>query len=300
MMSPGRVDPHALPPTLDPGAPVERRPDRPTPALARALTAGRRPVVVPGLADGWPAVRDWDFAALAERVDDTPVLVERGNIMQHASRFESVGLRDYLAELATGRPADGPFRYLASLDLFEHLPALADDVDFRWFAAARPRQFVFAWLGPAGTVSGYHHDAPDNVVVMVRGRKLVHLVPPAQSRCMYPSDKWDYGAVLSSVDALAPDLDRHPRFAEATPARVVLDPGDGLYIPHGWWHHIVSLEPAISVNCFAYTRRRFVGIEARELGKALLHRFGLYADRCTCHQWVDGVRVPKPGKHPLV
>lgn len=296
-----RLDPERLPPALGPGAPVERRSAEPTAALARSLTRGRRPVVVPGLAARWPATRGWAFGELAERVDDTEVLVERGNIMQHASRFESVRLRDYLLALAAGRLEDGgPFRYLASLDLFAHLPALAQDVDFRWFAAARPRQFVFAWLGPAGTVSGYHYDSPDNVVVMIRGRKLVHLVPPEGSAGLYPSDKWDYGAVLSGVDALAPDLERHPLFAGVEPASVVLEPGDALYIPHGWWHHIVSLEPAISVNCFGHTHTRFAWVEAREMGKALLHRLGLYADDCTCHHWVDGVRVPKPGKHPLV
>lgn len=301
-MSPAhRLDPERLPPTLGPGLPVQRRAGTPNRALARVLTRGRRPVVVPGLAAHWPALRTWGFAELADRVADAEVLVERGNIMQHASRFEPVRLRDYLSALAHGRLDDGgPFRYLASLDLFTHLPALTRDIDFRWFATVRPRQFVFAWLGPSGTVSGYHYDSPDNVIVMIRGRKLVHLAPPEDSARLYPSDKWDYGAVLSSVDALAPDLERHPRFAGLEPSSVVLEPGDALYIPHGWWHHIVSLEPAISVNCFAYTHTRFAWCEARELAKAALHRFGLYADDCTCHHQVDGVRVPKPGKHPLV
>jgi ribosomal protein L16 Arg81 hydroxylase len=29
---------------------------------------------------------------------------------------------------------------------------------------------------------------------------------------------------------------------------VILEPGESLFIPIGWWHRVVSLEPSISVS----------------------------------------------------
>lgn len=291
-----------LPPALGLGARVERRRQPPSPELARTLIRDGVPVVLPGFAKDSQAVRNWTFEHLSEVCDDTPVFIELGNIMQDESRFEAIGLRDYLREVSEGKtPDDGDsFRYLASLDLFSIKPELAKDIDFSWFTAILPTKLIYAWIGPNNTVSGYHRDSPDNIFVQVIGRKLVHLVPPGQSDGMYPSDKWDYGACLSAVDAIKPDYDRYPAFAKIHPFSVVLEPGDALFIPRYWWHHIVSLDPSVSINCFAFSRPRYLVIKFREMIKAYLHRYGLYASECTCHQWVDGIRVPKPGKQPLV
>lgn len=49
---------------------------------------------------------------------------------------------------------------------------------------------------------------------------------------------------MSLVDFAAPDLARFPRFAEAMRHAQVaeLAPGDALFIPSLWWHHIEALE----------------------------------------------------------
>ncbi len=52
------------------------------------------------------------------------------------------------------------------------------------------------------------------------------------------------GAPISLVDFDAPDLERFPDFPEAMAAAQVaeLEPGDALYIPYMWWHHVRSLD----------------------------------------------------------
>lgn len=38
-------------------------------------------------------------------------------------------------------------------------------------------------------------------------------------------------------------------FIDISKARnVVLEAGDVLYLPHGWWHYVENLETAISIN----------------------------------------------------
>jgi ribosomal protein L16 Arg81 hydroxylase len=50
---------------------------------------------------------------------------------------------------------------------------------------------------------------------------------------------------MSLVQLHAPDFERFPGFHEALAAAVgaELGPGDAIYIPPLWWHHVESLEP---------------------------------------------------------
>ena len=54
--------------------------------------------------------------------------------------------------------------------------------------------------------------------------------------------------VYSDVDAANPDLDAHPLFANTTVYDFVVEPGEILFIPMGWWHHLESLEPTVSLT----------------------------------------------------
>jgi hypothetical protein len=59
---------------------------------------------------------------------------------------------------------------------------------------------------------------------------------------------WDFtpaGQPISLVDFHAPDLGRFPRFADAWATARLADlmPGDALYMPGMWWHHVESLSP---------------------------------------------------------
>ena len=79
--------------------------------------------------------------------------------------------------------------------------------------------------------------------VQVYGRKLVRLRSPLETHCVYN----DIG-VYSQVDAAQPDLDAHPSFARTRPFNVLLEPGQALFIPVGWWHHVTALDTSISLS----------------------------------------------------
>jgi hypothetical protein len=79
------------------------------------------------------------------------------------------------------------------------------------------------------------------------GRRRFTLFPPEQFPNLYigPLDFTPAGQAISLVDFAQPDLGRYPRFAEALKhARIAeLGPGDAIFIPSLWWHHIESLAP---------------------------------------------------------
>jgi hypothetical protein len=102
------------------------------------------------------------------------------------------------------------------------------------------------WLGNAITTPT-HLDEWNNIGCVVAGRRRFTLFPPEQIANLYigPIDFAPTGAPMSLVRLHAPDFVRFPRFRAALDAAFTaeLAPGDAIYIPPLWWHHVESLEP---------------------------------------------------------
>lgn len=101
------------------------------------------------------------------------------------------------------------------------------------------------WIGNATQVAT-HYDQSNNVACVVHGRRRFTLFPPDQIANLYigPLDHTMAGPPSSMVDPDAPDLARYPRFEEAMAHAQVaeLAPGDAIFIPAIWWHHVRALD----------------------------------------------------------
>lgn len=112
----------------------------------------------------------------------------------------------------------------------------------------RPR----IWIGNK-TVTPTHYDDSDNLACVVAGRRRFMLFPPEQVANLYigPLDYTPAGAPVSLVSLRDPDFTRYPRLKEAFQHACVaeLEPGDAIYIPRLWWHHVEALsEVNVLVN----------------------------------------------------
>ena len=47
---------------------------------------------------------------------------------------------------------------------------------------------------------------------------------------------------------MRPDLNRHPKFRNATVTDVVVQPGETLFVPVGWWHYVRALDVSMTVS----------------------------------------------------
>lgn len=123
------------------------------------------------------------------------------------------------------------------------LPGLADENPL---SVVDPGVQPRIWLGNAITTPT-HLDEWNNIGCVVSGRRRFTLFPPEQIGNLYigPLDYAPTGAPLSLVQLHAPDFERYPRFRQALAAAVTaeLGPGDAIYIPPLWWHHVQSLDP---------------------------------------------------------
>lgn len=151
-------------------------------------------------------------------------------------------LDDIEATLEAPRP---PTYYVASLLIERALPGFAQHND-AGLAGQGIDASASIWIGNRVTAS-CHFDTPDNLACCAVGRRRFTLFPPEQIDNLYPGplDPTPGGQVVSVVDIDRPDFARHPRFRDALASAqtAVLEPGDAIFIPSLWWHHVRSLAP---------------------------------------------------------
>jgi hypothetical protein len=167
--------------------------------------------------------------------------------------------------------SEPPTYYIGSTLLDRWFPGFRDANDLN-LADLAP--LVSIWLGNRVRVSA-HFDAADNIACCVAGRRRFTLFPPDQLDNLYigPWDLTPAGQAISLVDFRDPDFEKYPRFRDALrAARVVtLEPGDALFLPSMWWHHVEGLDEFnVLVNYWWRTTPRFMGAPLAVLKHALL------------------------------
>jgi hypothetical protein len=134
--------------------------------------------------------------------------------------------------------------YAGGIPIRRHLPGLLATVPVPILDMERAT-LISLWLGNR-TRTAAHWDLPQNLACVVAGRRRFTLFPTEQLKNLYvgPLDFTLAGQPISLVDIDSPDLEKHPRFAEALEAArtAELGPGDALYIPSLWWHAVASLD----------------------------------------------------------
>jgi hypothetical protein len=77
------------------------------------------------------------------------------------------------------------------------------------------------------------------------GRKVVLLAAPGETPKLY-NDHHVYSRVR---DLTEPDIAaRFPKLNGIRVHRVMLNPGDALFIPLGWWHQVTALDFSVTIT----------------------------------------------------
>lgn len=257
--------------------------------LDRLLREAKAPFVVRGLVADWPLVRAARRSSQAARDylvahhRDIPFTVSVGRPGGSdrlfyddamAMNFATVRakLPDILGQIARVEDAaDSRPIYLASIDMRGFFDGL-DEANRVDLGSRDPLASI--WIGTRTRIAA-HNDLPANLACVAAGRRRFTLFPPDQFANLHlgPLDNTPAGRAVSMVDFNAPDLDRHPRFAEALAHAQVaeLEPGDAIHIPALWWHHVEGLAPFnILVNYWWRDQPRWLGQPQDALHHAIL------------------------------
>lgn len=206
------------------------------------------PVVLTGLTDHWPG-RQWSLERLG-RLGNPEIEVQWARESDPDFELNSIALKkrmpwhDVLA-LLRDDPETNDF-YVTANNGGQNRKALArlwaDVGDLPGYLGPSLLGDGFFWMGPKGTVTPWHHDLTQNLLVNMAGTKRVALVSPAETHRMqnhrHCFSRFGADASLSAV----PEAER-PRILT-----VDIGPGDILFIPVGWWHHVTGLSLTIGMS----------------------------------------------------
>ncbi|KAL0054747.1 hypothetical protein WJX82_001838 [Trebouxia sp. C0006] len=173
-----------------------------------------QPRLLPGLVSDWPSVQLWRGVA---------------------------GLQ-HLQELAGASQA--------SLDPGHPLQALRRDFEVPDVISHADVTRTNLWMSIRGSRSSLHYDPYHNLLCMVQGKKTVKLMSPDATDQLYPFSVLGESPNHSHVNFAHPDDQQHPLYKQALQSQqeFVLQAGDALFIPEGWWHQVDSQDTTIAVN----------------------------------------------------
>jgi len=240
-----------------PGA-VERRERVAAEEFFERYYATNTPVLITDLCASWEAIRRWSPAYFKERIGDVEVQATSGRDgdpdydMHTAQHSQLTRMGDFVDRVvAAGETND--FYLVANNRNMDRGPlqVLFDDVILPAgiLDPSRVAGCVALWFGPGGTVTPLHHDTSNILFSQVYGRKRVTLIAPAEISLLN-----GIRGVYAAIDCEKPDLARHPTFAGVVQKQVDLGPGDTLFLPVGWWHHVRALDVSISLAFTNFVR----------------------------------------------
>jgi hypothetical protein len=240
------------------------------PDALEAIVGGGRPRIIRGLVANWPLVQaaresDRSFAAQLMAADNgSPVDAllmppEAEGVVGYRGDAEAFNFTHHRASvtqvlqrlLQFADAADAPGMALQSAPIAGCLPGLLEHHAMPLLdEAVKPR----LWIGNRVTTPA-HFDEYENIACVVCGVRRFTLFPPEQVRNLYigPLDFAPTGAAISMARLDQLDDPRYPRLHEAMAHAQVaeLEPGDAIYIPPMWWHHVASLGKLNAlVNCW--------------------------------------------------
>jgi hypothetical protein len=250
----------------------------------------REPVVFRGLVADWPLVQKSRISAseaenyLRNAYDGSPVtafVTEKnvGGRIFYTEGLAETNFRQIKTDLGWvldrirehEDDSAPPVIYMGSMALAYCLPDIeaANSLALPGLDAS-----VRIWIGNRSRVAA-HYDVLENIACVCAGRRRFTLFPPDQLENLYvgPIDFTPAGQSISLVDFDEPDLDRYPRFAEALEHAQAseLEPGDAIYIPSMWWHHVEGLDSLnILINHWWRTSPNYLGIPQDALLHAIL------------------------------
>lgn len=220
-----------------------------------------RPAIIKDAVRQWPLVRSGSSeevcATLKAAATDRPIdylegpaeLKGRYSYKPDLAGFtferRKARLSNFLDRLIAETSSDpAPSLYAGAINAPTHAPGLVADHAMPLLEGV-DEQLVSFWIGNRGRTPA-HWDLPQNLACVIAGRRRFILFPTDQVQNLYigPLDLTIAGQPSSLVDFHSPDFSAYPRFRDAMAAAEVaeLNPGDALYLPSLWIHHVESLD----------------------------------------------------------
>jgi histone arginine demethylase JMJD6 len=230
---------------------IERRHDLSHAQFVHDYLMLLKPVILTDALTPWPALGKW-----------TPEMFKR----KYGHVDVTVDGKDYklgqFIDLAVSSSREHPAPYLRNQLLADWLPELIPDItplptctepnwlESKLFLRKKPLTSLEIFIGGEGSefpVLHYDYLHVHAFLMQIYGRKLFVVYPPEQTPFLYAKEGVDTNkSNVGDLDNV--DLRKFPCFANAVPTSFILEAGETLFVPAGWWHTTRMLSPSITMS----------------------------------------------------
>lgn len=238
--------------------------------IRRLIQRSQKPLVFHGLADSWPMLKyslsDWNHL-FSDKVIDCRV--GKRNSDQDPPQWEGqcgeveCTYSQLVSWSTNSNETDQPpslnglqpgkhflyYGYKYMKDIFS--AEVCRMIDWKPFGhPERSGTESTFWLGTAGAHTPCHYDTYGcNLVAQLSGLKRWILYPPEDGDLLEPTRvPYEESSVYSRINFEKWNGETVPHIEGTHPHVVDLRPGDVLFVPRHWWHHVRNQELSISVN----------------------------------------------------
>ena len=212
------------------------------------------PVIIRDLSHPWPAYKKWNWDYFKELVGDKQVPLYNNvksdayTPINKADDYKTFG--EYIDMISQGPAGWRIFLF----NIFDHAPQLIND--FTWpehMMKGFVKKYPMLFTGGATSITHMHFDIDLSNILHTQfaGRKRVLLFPFEEQYKLYRKPF----EVLSLADfsnyyiqSGSPDYEKFPALKLAHGLEAVLDHGDTLFMPAGWWHHMEYLDSGFAMS----------------------------------------------------
>jgi len=228
---------------------VDRRSELSLREFNREYRNRGKPVVLLNAFEQWRARSAWTFDFFKTRYGKTEVRVYHYQGDRYEpDKVKQMSLSDYIDGILSNEWGSFPYYIRDNWALLYEHPELSTDYQlpeyfFDWYSIL-PRflrlPYPRIFIGPKGAVTPLHQDiwGTHAWLAQLVGSKRWLLYSPDQRNLMY-----DF-----QVQPENPDFGRFPLFRQARPLECIVGPGEMVFVPSGWIHYVVSLDPTISLS----------------------------------------------------
>jgi hypothetical protein len=224
----------------------------------RDVAPRAKPVIFEGSLAAWPAMQRWDFEWFAKHFGEqvmpiewlTYIAADDGPYATRRGRREEMSIRAAVEQTLREQGAG----YLIGTEMYQRLPSLLEDLKFPHFHVSERLVKRLFFMGARGTYTQLHYDRAENMHAVFRGRKRWQLWHPDKTSALRPTELEFVWSVSSGFDL------GNDKFLECQQLGMpepdidfILEAGEILYLPYGWWHRVTTVEPAIATNLWWWT-----------------------------------------------
>jgi hypothetical protein len=231
-------------------AEIEHRHKLPRDAFLREYYSTNRPVIITGMMDDWPAMRKWNLDYFAQEFGDREVEVQMdrtagANYETEQEKYtRRIRFSEFVAKVRTAGETNDFYLTAKNNSLNRGvLSELWDDIVQIPEYLSQENPGGFFWMGPAGTITPFHHDLTNNFMAQVIGRKRLKIAPSWDMPLML-----NYLHCFSRIDGRVTPPAPRPPVSEPQILEFILNPGEILFLPIGCLHYVQGLDISVTVS----------------------------------------------------